>query len=341
MIRGALKEILQIPMDTPDSMLYSPRKYKGLGLFRAKWEAVLQQFNGLRCLNNNKNAYILNTCNIYEQSQECLRQLNVSPSTTFINEKDNFLDPQKLRTALRNEEYQKWCELSHKGKGVILYQEYSPANKWIWHHKGLSSSEWRDAIKMTCNSVAVRAVPGRNQDGNRCRRCHSEFETLSHVLGFCQHGEHLRNSRHHTIRHILADSLKKVGYITYEEVPGIATQGSTRRIDIIAFKPGSKQGYILDPTIRFEVSSTQPEEVNNEKNTIYQPTVPFYKEKYNLDAIEVIGLFIGARGTISKFFVNACKNFGIPSETIKLIGLSALKGSIAILRYHLYSPQVH
>ncbi|KAJ4436878.1 hypothetical protein ANN_17010 [Periplaneta americana] len=35
-------------------------------------------------------------------------------------------------------------------------------------------------------------------------------------------------------------------------------------------------GYIIDPTIRFELNTTQPEDVNNEKNQIYGPTVPYY-----------------------------------------------------------------
>lgn len=48
-------------------------------------------------------------------------------------------------------------------------------------------------------------------------------------------------------------------------VPGLANSGSNRRIDIIAFKPPSKKGFILDPTIRFEISLTQPEEIDIEK----------------------------------------------------------------------------
>ncbi|KAJ4446499.1 hypothetical protein ANN_13195 [Periplaneta americana] len=39
--------------------------------------------------------------------------------------------------------------LNQKGKGIRLYQDFTPANSWIRHHKGLSSSEWRDALKMT------------------------------------------------------------------------------------------------------------------------------------------------------------------------------------------------
>lgn len=42
LIRSALKEIIQIPADIPNGMVYAERKNKSLGLFCAKWEAYLQ-----------------------------------------------------------------------------------------------------------------------------------------------------------------------------------------------------------------------------------------------------------------------------------------------------------
>lgn len=45
MIRSAVKQILQLPSDTPNSMLYSSYKHKGLSVLKTKWEAFLQQLN--------------------------------------------------------------------------------------------------------------------------------------------------------------------------------------------------------------------------------------------------------------------------------------------------------
>ncbi|KAJ4439649.1 hypothetical protein ANN_07777 [Periplaneta americana] len=56
--------------------------------------------------------------------------------------------------------------------------------------------------------------------------------------------------------------------------------------------------YILDPTIRFETHADQPHEVDSEKKWIYEPTIPFYKDKYSLSHIDVIGLMVGARGKV-------------------------------------------
>ncbi|KAJ4438870.1 hypothetical protein ANN_14823 [Periplaneta americana] len=213
---------------------------------------------------------------------------------------------------------------------------YSGANKWICKHEGLSNSEWRDVIKMVGNVAAVRAVPGRSQD-NRCRHCHNEVETLAHVLGSCPHGEALRKARQYQVRSIIATALKHADYNIFEEVHGLSVTGSTRRIDIIAFKESTRSGYIIDPTVRFETDEEQPAEVDNEKKNIYNPTIPYYLKKYQLKELEVIGLLVGARGTATLFMKVVFKRLGIPTSLIPIVTLAALKGSIALLKNHLYS----
>ncbi|KAJ4435820.1 hypothetical protein ANN_18439 [Periplaneta americana] len=146
----------------------------------------------------------------------------------------NQINISSLRKLLRDKEFDSWCTLPQKGKGVILYKEYAPGNKWLSKPKELSSSEWKDAIKMTANVCPVRALPSRSQNGTHCRHCRSEKETLAHILGACPHGELLRNSRHHKIRSLLASALRGKNYQVEEEVHGLSTNGSSRRIDIIA-----------------------------------------------------------------------------------------------------------
>ena len=174
-------------------------------------------------------------------------------------------------------------------------------------------------------------------DNNRCRHCHNEIETLAHVLGSCQHGETLRIARHHKVRSSLAQALRETGFTVHEEVHGLSDNGSTRRIDIIAYKDNSL-GYIIDPTVRFESSAKQPEEVDQEKKNIYEPTIPFYKMVYNLQHIEVIGLLVGARSrpTILGKFGNFCETFHLPKSLANDIALTTLKSSINILRIHLH-----
>ena len=100
-------------------------------------------------------------------------------------------------------EYNKWCYLQVYGKGVILFQQYQPANSWIELSMGLSSTKWSDGIKLEGNLAPVRALHGWSLYNSRCRHC-NERETLPHVLCFCQYGELLRNNRHHLIRRKIA-----------------------------------------------------------------------------------------------------------------------------------------
>ena len=124
-------------------------------------------------------------------------------------------------------------------------------------------------------------------------------------------------------------------YIVYEEVHGLTLDGSNRRIDMLAIPLGSYTRYIIDPKIRTESYGNQPAEVHIEKCRIYEPTIPYYLEKYKLTDIEVIGLMVGARGTIPRLFVNFCRRFNINKTSIYNIALAAIKGSIKILRNHL------
>ncbi|KAJ4428044.1 hypothetical protein ANN_24058 [Periplaneta americana] len=105
---------------------------------------------------------------------------------------------------------------------------------------------------------------------------------------------------------------------------------------MIAIPPNNNNSYIIDPTVRFEKQKSQPEDVNREKNDIYVRTVPYFMDKYGLQQIEVIGLMVGARGTVPGFFFQTWQRFGLQRKAIDDIVLAALRGSIFILRNHLY-----
>ncbi|PSN45168.1 hypothetical protein C0J52_03914 [Blattella germanica] len=101
------------------------------------------------------------------------------------------------------------------------------------------------------------------------------------------------------------------------EVHGVSVDGSTRRIDMIAFQDTNK-GWFIDPTIRMESHADQPIEVHNEKCSIYNATISYYKNKYQLKDIVVLGLMVGARGTITSQF---CRQFNLDKNFIKEIAV--------------------
>ncbi|KAJ4452018.1 hypothetical protein ANN_03532 [Periplaneta americana] len=120
---------------------------------------------------------------------------------------------------------------------------------------------------------------------------------------------------------------KNKSFEVHEEVHCVASEGGgIRRADIVALDKTNSKGFILDPTVRFEMSQTQPSEVNKEKQQIYEPTIPYFREKYQMEGTwEVHGLMIGARGTIPRSTVNTIKTFGIHDIIPKII-TSTIKG---------------
>ena len=329
-IRSSVKEMLFLPADIPNSMLYTSKNFRGLQLIRASWEAFLQHCNVCISLVRANNPYV----NIFRQLEAELQSSCDALNLSLPSEVNKYT-VKKFRDSLQCREYESWKSMKGRGKGVELYSEVTAANNWILNKKGLSTSEWITCLKMNANVAAVRSIPGRSLDGTRCRYC-PEIETLAHVLGHCERGMLLRNSRHHTVRSTLAAALKKKGWTVQEEVSCIAKNGSMRRVDIIAFKADG-QGIIVDPTIRFEMGCHQAMEVHKEKQDIYVPTVDYFKTKYKLNDIAVYGLFVGSRGAIPKFFENFRKTFDLPTSLRDDIVLTVLKKSCQILVNHCFT----
>ncbi|KAJ4429713.1 hypothetical protein ANN_21917 [Periplaneta americana] len=78
-------------------------------------------------------------------------------------------------------------------------------------------------------------------------------------------------------------ALRSKNLDVHEEVHCIADGGSNRRIDIIVINRNKQTAEIIDPTIRFEISTTQPSEVNEEKKKIYEPMIQYLSAKYNIE----------------------------------------------------------
>ena len=337
-IRSCVKEILQLPSDSPNGFLYSAKSVKGLQIFNSFWEAHLQQINKFTLLLNSGCKHLTNNFSKFETLRnESLGKLNLI-NKLDNNTSSNKLSSKNLRPLLYEQAFNEWCGHKQKGRGVILYSEVKHTNSWIYRKNGLSLSEWRDCLKMTCNVAPVRSVPGRNPNTFHCRYC-SEIETLGHVLGYCRHGELLRNRRHNEVRQLIACALRDKGYNVQEEVIGLSESGSIRRIDIIAIDEAKSDGFIIDPTIRFESDTNQAEKVHEEKCNIYNPTINFYKSKFNVKNLSVIGLFFGARGTLVKKYIAFRKKFHLPKALDQKITMTILKYSVYLLRNHLYGTQ--
>ncbi|KAJ4449704.1 hypothetical protein ANN_01108 [Periplaneta americana] len=254
-------------------------------------------------------------CSIREIKQdETIRYLGVS-----FNEEITF-DREAFMLSLKN-----YLENLVSTSMLRPDQKLNIVNQYIW-----------PKLIYPLQMAPIHQLPGTFLEDIDKHGC-PETETLAHVQGQCNRGLLLRNARHHHVRFLIATALRKKSWIVEEEVFCLATNGSSRRIDIIAYSQTTKKGYIIDPTIRIETGSSQPEDVNQEKINIYLPTVDYFKAKYQLEDIEVIGLLIGARGVIPKFFESFRKTFELPQSLTADIITSVLKRSCQILSHHIHS----
>ncbi|KAJ4447397.1 hypothetical protein ANN_09403 [Periplaneta americana] len=217
-----------------------------------------------------------------------ISEASIIPRTTGRN----------LRDELRKRSFESWCQLLHKGKGVVIYEEYPRANSRVSTKENLSSSEYINAIKMFCNLIAVRSVPGRAFSTTHCRQpdC-NETETLGQVLGFSRKGKSLRNNRHPRVRRTIACLLRNKGWEVHEQVHCISEDDSHRRADIIAINRQQQKAIIIDLPIRMERYLNQAHQVDHEKRAIYESCIPYLSAKYNIPFfnLSVTGLFFGAR----------------------------------------------
>jgi len=325
-----------IPGSVPTSMVYSSKKNKGLGIFRATWEAYVQNYNSLRILSNTQDEIIQNL-KIFSLNFEIIHTKLELPQA-FISELENCLGKpaRKIRDFLKNREFENWTNYSFKGKGVILFKEVTYTNKWLFNKLGLTCNEFTTMLRMIAETTTVRYQPGRSQDDTRCRFC-GETETLAHVLGKCHRGELLRHARHNKVVQLLATALRQLGWDVRVELHCETTHGENKRVDILAIDPRSNNAFIIDPTIRMEKSAEQPLEVDTEKKRHYEPCTPFFQNLYGLNDIEVIGLMVGARGTITSFFENFRKRFKIEKSVIEEIVINVIRGSVQIYNNHVYN----
>ena len=94
---------------------------------------------------------------------------------------------------------------------------------------------------------------------------------------------------------------------------------SRRFVDILAFNPHGNRALNVDPTIRFETNDDQDTLVQEEKSVIYVPCIADLQRRYEHlggRQFEVIGLWMGARGTVGLGILNFFERFGLPKNRL-------------------------
>ena len=250
----------------------------------------------------------------------------------------------KLRAALRNEAFERWSGQPYQGIGVRHFKTYPKVNRFMMARSSLSMSEWVAALKLNINYANLAGVPGVNGESSsapsiRCRRCGNENETITHVLGTCDFGHDRRVERHHVVKRRIHALLQDNGFVCVDEASCTDKMGSSRRIDILAFDTKSDRAFIIDPTIRFEKNEDIDEVVQKEKERIYRGCIQDLSRRYEQFGkrdFEVIGLWWGSRGTVSKGVDTFFGRFKLNKNVLPEIAESVLIASLRMLHHHIY-----
>ncbi|KAJ4436916.1 hypothetical protein ANN_17048 [Periplaneta americana] len=123
--RGACKDLIGLPHDCPDGMLYSPKKYRGLSLMKASWEASVQHINICNTLLRVDDSHLHNVRDLVSEKVSALSNLNIT-AIDAIN-----WSGRKIRKHLRNDAFQTWTNHTLRGKEVIVYSYLPKANSWV------------------------------------------------------------------------------------------------------------------------------------------------------------------------------------------------------------------
>ena len=257
------------------------------------------------------------------------------------------------RIELRDRAYQEWCKMPVAGVGVTKFKEHPRANRFMYGRTTLSSSEWTTAIKLSVGYANVRGdgyhkrrdehgQTLRGMEATRCRRCDTENESIQHVLGSCPYGELMRNARHNKVKHTLTSLLRGRGFDCLEEVQCTDHHGSIRKIDILAFEPGSRRAYIVDPTVRYEANDDIGHDVLVEKEQRYAGCAnslnAIFGQQHGQRDFRVFGLWVGGRGTISTQMVKFFEFFRLDKRLLPELGEMVLSSSIRMLHHHVNGP---
>ncbi|CAN0600844.1 unnamed protein product, partial [Ectocarpus sp. 12 AP-2014] len=149
-----------------------------------------------------------------------------------------------------------------------------------------------------------------------------------------------RISRHHHVKHRLASLMEKKGFVCVDEAYCADSDSRNRFIDILAFDSKSDKAYLIDPTVRYESNRDVAKEVRREKAAIYEKCIADIEAKYESQfgkrQYEVIGLWFGARGTVSQQLVDFFERFELDKETLVEMAEAVISMSVQMVHHHIY-----
>lgn len=323
-IKKAVKEILHLPADTTDGILYSKNKDGGLGIPKLEVQIPSAIIRKLESLERSQDAVI--SASFQFRGSNNVEHINKLRNLKVLREIEEFLQPAQpnnneeagLSTILEMEEslletegtakpinkyaewrkweFEKWTKLLAQGPGIHYYQNDPTSNAWLYGHHKMKQSLFIKRLLLRCNLYPTRCTIsyGRPNMAKLCRRCAMANETLAHISGQCLAVKNARIKRHNKILDKLKVQVAKHGWTVHIEPRFRTADGRLWKPDLIFVK--EQEVAVVDVTVRYESNNMELERAWKEKTEKYEHLRGQIAEVTKGTSIKFFGFVMGARG---------------------------------------------
>jgi hypothetical protein len=331
LIRVHVKDILHLPLSTPNGLLYCGKRDGGLGVPKLEVLATSTALkHGIQLLNtvNQTLLAVLQATN-YEKRLERIAKSVMLPWPELTTKQ---IDAHKRRK--KAEELKIWSQLPSKGKSMRSFADDKYGNCWLYDPTLLKPCRFLTALRMhsgtTSDRVTIqKAIP---QTTVKCRKCKNGTETLAHILGQYIYTKTDRIRRHNKIRDFISKKLATNPQYQVIEEASIETPSGTLKPDLVVIL--RERVHVIDVTVRHE-DIGYLEEGHNSKIKKYTSLIPTLAKQLQQQPGRVLPIVIGTRGALPKSTVLSLEDLGITDRgSLITLTLLALRNLIEI--YHAF-----
>ncbi len=337
-IRAAVKKWVHLPASVTSALLYLKVRHGGMGLMCLEQLVPRMQAAQLRKLAGGK---------LREQALA----LGVNEDAARLT---------SVKTAAESEQYwlAAYTNCLWQGVGAESFSNSPCSNTEVDPcSTRLDHKTYCHLLKMRTSTTPVNALMHRIRGVNKeCRNCHSQPETLAHVLGECEFGaKDFRIVRHNRVVQSLKKMADEAGYLTVLEPTVVlanpADTGQLERLrpDLLVIEEGrsmAKRVQIVDVTVRFEGvydGKSTLEFAAGQKIAKYDRIRPEVARMFETDPrnVEVLPFVLGSRGAVPSASLTFLKqlvgggNAARAKGIAKGLSRSVIRSSCVILGIHM------
>jgi hypothetical protein len=194
-----IKEILHLPLCTPDGLLYCRKRDGGLGVPKLENISICTTLKLCIRLIDTADPIIQAILSLTKFDQR-LGQRAKSIRLPWPNLSEKNIDAHtKRQNAV---ELKKWSLLTSTGRQATLFADDPYGNCWLYNSTLLKPNRFLTALRLRSGTTGDRVTmnKARPQNTVRCRKCKEGNETLAHILGQCTTTKISRIRRHNEIR---------------------------------------------------------------------------------------------------------------------------------------------